>query len=723
MKNYKFIKKKGFTIVELVIVIGVIGILSAILIPTFISISDKAKKSNDQALIRNLNNAVAIGKADGQSFDTFGSALEYVEDYGYNARNIKPQAGGEILWDTTIQDFVLIENIATITDGYKYFKVYESIPELDEQFFSIYLSNSELTLDDVTVKVGFDAGKNTNINAITYEQNIEEHEVIIRTLGECDIHINAPQDKVHHYGDSKYTYIDEISSSSFYEYGTSEFTTITSGRIIIYPESEVDGIYVKGNDAIIAKTIEASFPKITRNDAVNSTSIQIVDDRGNILNESIVSISESTITPEGDVPEGIIEDACSDLDIPVDENTEKMATKYVMRVGAAVEGDESNYFHSIEEAVESILSASSAKTLYLLKDLVVDEAITLTGKATKVPTINLQGHSITGNGCSPLNVKMASSLTISNGSLIGDGEHPGIIFESATASIYITMTNVDTVGGINNICTSTGYIRLNGGKHTLNYLTGRVLICVASSTTYFDNDPSSHLNTFRCKLTQESGLYKVTRKTQSTSNHILSTSDGFTRYASITEALQNDDFPAVALRLLTNITEDVVVSTSKTLTLYTGTTSKNSNKYTFTGSVQTSGNLSLGYGTFNLTDIKIKTLTVNASCTVNLNSGNMSAIAVKGSATSGYDGTLNMYGGTNAGKLTYYKANYSHTNIYGGRFNGNLTVSGSGSKFTVKVMGGTYKNSTVYNTFKTYLQEGYKMVTNADGTRSVVADE
>ena len=35
--------KKGFTIVELVIVIGVIGILSAILIPTFVSLNGQAK--------------------------------------------------------------------------------------------------------------------------------------------------------------------------------------------------------------------------------------------------------------------------------------------------------------------------------------------------------------------------------------------------------------------------------------------------------------------------------------------------------------------------------------------------------------------------------------------------------------------------------------------------------------------------------------------------------
>ena len=47
--------KKGFTVVELVIVIAVIAVLAAILIPTFISLDSRAKKASDQSLVKNLN--------------------------------------------------------------------------------------------------------------------------------------------------------------------------------------------------------------------------------------------------------------------------------------------------------------------------------------------------------------------------------------------------------------------------------------------------------------------------------------------------------------------------------------------------------------------------------------------------------------------------------------------------------------------------------------------
>ncbi len=54
----KKLNKKGFTIVELVIVIAVIAILSAVLIPTFSSVIKKANKSNADQAARNAVSAV-----------------------------------------------------------------------------------------------------------------------------------------------------------------------------------------------------------------------------------------------------------------------------------------------------------------------------------------------------------------------------------------------------------------------------------------------------------------------------------------------------------------------------------------------------------------------------------------------------------------------------------------------------------------------------------------
>lgn len=57
--------KKGFTIVELVIVIAVIAILSAILIPTFVNLTDKAQKSALQSDLASAYSMYASEAADG----------------------------------------------------------------------------------------------------------------------------------------------------------------------------------------------------------------------------------------------------------------------------------------------------------------------------------------------------------------------------------------------------------------------------------------------------------------------------------------------------------------------------------------------------------------------------------------------------------------------------------------------------------------------------------
>ncbi len=79
--------KKGFTIVELVIVIAVIAILAAVLIPTFINLTKKANESADIQACRNMNTFLTTAKVTGDIkspmdiYDVFKNSGYAVESY------------------------------------------------------------------------------------------------------------------------------------------------------------------------------------------------------------------------------------------------------------------------------------------------------------------------------------------------------------------------------------------------------------------------------------------------------------------------------------------------------------------------------------------------------------------------------------------------------------------------------------------------------------------
>ena len=78
--------RKGFTIVELVIVIAVIAILSAVLIPTFSGIIKKANLSADQQAVRQMNTALQVASID-QDIDEIEDVRQILEEAGFNAKS------------------------------------------------------------------------------------------------------------------------------------------------------------------------------------------------------------------------------------------------------------------------------------------------------------------------------------------------------------------------------------------------------------------------------------------------------------------------------------------------------------------------------------------------------------------------------------------------------------------------------------------------------------
>ena len=81
--------RKGFTIVELVIVIAVIAILAAVLIPTFASVIKKANLSADQQAVATMNKQLAIVDVD-EDIDSLPDAITALADAGLDLEDYKP---------------------------------------------------------------------------------------------------------------------------------------------------------------------------------------------------------------------------------------------------------------------------------------------------------------------------------------------------------------------------------------------------------------------------------------------------------------------------------------------------------------------------------------------------------------------------------------------------------------------------------------------------------
>ena len=273
MKNTN---KKGFTIVELVIVIAVIAILAAVLIPTFASIINKANISKDTQLIRNLNTALAAATTKPA---TMHDALEIAAEYGYDVEKINASATQkEIVWDSVNNLFCYYDAEAGVSyipeytpeNATKDYQLWIVDDEVNAKF-STYLKDGATVTNPVSL--GIDVGNNRNIN-ITFATDATI-EVVIRTNGGT-LSVDAANATVKHYGESNTLAITAIAGNSYHEFGIVGTAVIESGRLVVETGALVAQVVVQ-NDAKLDVTTVGSVSQVTAGNASNITGVNTDD--------------------------------------------------------------------------------------------------------------------------------------------------------------------------------------------------------------------------------------------------------------------------------------------------------------------------------------------------------------------------------------------------------------------------------------------------------------
>lgn len=112
MKNRK--AKKGFTIIELVIVIAVIGILAGVLIPTFSNVIANANKT---AAMEEAKNAYTAYLADNAANITMNGSTFVIKSKDFYFQVTNGQFAAEAIEAPTTEKVVIVENGAFKPDS------------------------------------------------------------------------------------------------------------------------------------------------------------------------------------------------------------------------------------------------------------------------------------------------------------------------------------------------------------------------------------------------------------------------------------------------------------------------------------------------------------------------------------------------------------------------------------------------------------------------------
>ncbi len=296
-------KKKGFTLVELLVVIAILAVLATVSVVGYMGFTKKAHESNDIGLTTQMNTILQAEEVTNKPTSPH-EAVQQLANGGVDVEKLTPTTDGyNYVYDLDANRMFLLNdqkgivaptNI-TFTKDLNVFAFVGSendIKNLDG--YSYYLkSNFTFTGTKLEIKAGLDVGNN-NISEISYTNTGAN--VLIRTNG-GKLTVNDATGSVNHYGLLEKAVIENINSSSYHEYGyVTDYIEAKNGHIVIEKGASVSILAVNGDPTVDQKEGSELYKVVPvgENTTVNTNKVKVLNNV-TVAKDSVTTVDLSNM--------------------------------------------------------------------------------------------------------------------------------------------------------------------------------------------------------------------------------------------------------------------------------------------------------------------------------------------------------------------------------------------------------------------------------------------
>ena len=459
----KHTKKKGFTLLELVIVVSVIAILAAVLIPTFVGIINNARLSVDVQTCKSINNAYLVDyETKYQKPENASEVIKYIFDQGFALQNVGKSYDTYVVYDFDNNRLALVNKNGEV--------VYKE-KNLSDNLYAVIGSQSQADAVSANMECNYII---TTDNKITIVRTEQTNVVVDTTLVE-NANVAVVCDYVDAYmngGNITATVADE----SLHIHGKVNILTLKQGHVEIEKNSQIDTFVADVND-----TTKVSNLKITNMGTIDTyalqtgVTIQYASDNTKMVTErdfAQIAIENGEITIN-DTKNVISEENKTSITDAMVHTTE--ISESGDEVLTSTYGTKNNPYILTEKNIQDVVNDVSYAKLYtiLSKDIELTDELLINKDRNII--LDLNGHTLsrTGTATRHYTINNLGTLTICDNSVTQTGK----IVALATSKNYnYTINNAGnliinggTIAGASNVNSQAvqsteGYIEINRGK-------------------------------------------------------------------------------------------------------------------------------------------------------------------------------------------------------------------------------------------------------------------